>query len=24
MGRLVFNYRKAMREPKKIQQLTEN
>ncbi|MEC0490200.1 conjugal transfer protein [Bacillus licheniformis] len=24
MGRYVFNYRKAMREPKKIQQLTEN
>ncbi|MDA1478034.1 conjugal transfer protein [Bacillus changyiensis] len=24
MGRLVFNYRKAMREPKKIQQLTDH
>lgn len=24
MSRFVFNYRKAMREPKKIQQLTEN
>ena len=24
MSRLVFNYRKAMREPKKIQRITEN